>query len=87
MHKNGFVARLLLFVNSFQISANFIWAYMYIMSILLYSTYWTVAGPASSVGRASAWYANGRGFDPPVRQHSFVETGHKIISTAILPSR
>ena len=26
----------------------------------------------------------GRGLDPPVRQHSFVEMGHKIISTAIL---
>ena len=26
----------------------------------------------------------GRGFDPPVRQHYFVEMGHEIISTAIL---
>ena len=25
-----------------------------------------------------------RGFDPRVRQHSFVEIGHEIISTAIL---
>ena len=25
-----------------------------------------------------------RGFDPPVRQHSFVEMGHEIISTAII---
>ena len=23
-------------------------------------------------------------FDPPVRQHSFVEMGHEIISTAII---
>ena len=33
---------------------------------------------------ASAWYADGRGFDHHVRQHSFVEFGHEIISTAIL---
>ena len=38
----------------------------------------------SSVGSASAWYADGHGFDPHVRQHSFVEFGHEIISTAIL---
>ena len=25
-----------------------------------------------------------RGLDPPVRQHSFVDMGHEIISTAIL---
>ena len=43
-----------------------------------------LAGRGSSVGCASAWYADGRGFDPYVRQHSFVEIGHKIISTAIL---
>ena len=43
-----------------------------------------LAGPGSSVGCASAWHADGRGFDPRVRQHSFVGTGHKIISTAIL---
>ena len=30
------------------------------------------------------WYTGGRDFDPPVRQHSFVEMGHEIISTAIL---
>ena len=34
------------------------------------------AGPASSVGCATAWYADGRGFSPPVRQHSFVEIDH-----------
>ena len=39
-----------------------------------------LAGPSSSVD----WYSRGRGFDPPVRQHSFVEVGHGIISTAIL---
>ena len=38
----------------------------------------------SSIGCASAWYADGRGFDPHVRQHSFVAIGHKIISTAML---
>ena len=27
--------------------------------------------PASSVVCTSAWYADGRGFDPPVRQHYF----------------
>ena len=30
------------------------------------------------------WYSDGCGFDPRVWQHSFVETGHEIISTAIL---
>ena len=38
----------------------------------------------SLVGCMSAWYSDGHGFDPPVRQHSFVETGHEIISMAIL---
>ena len=42
------------------------------------------AGPGMSVGCASAWHADGRGFDPRVRQHSFVENSHEIISTAIL---
>ena len=37
-------------------------------------------GRGSSVGCSSAWCADGRGFDPNVRQHSFVEIGHKIIS-------
>ena len=40
---------------------------------------------ASSVGCACAWYADGRGFDPPVQQHSFMEIGHEIISIAVLP--
>ena len=29
-------------------------------------------------------YADGRGFDTHVRQHSFVETGQEIIPTAML---
>ena len=39
---------------------------------------------ASSVGCSFAWYADGRKFDPHVQQHSSVEIGHEIISTAIL---
>ena len=42
------------------------------------------SGCGSSVGCMSAWYADGRGFDPHVWQHSFVEIGHEIISTAML---
>ena len=42
------------------------------------------AGRGSSIGCASAWYADGRGFDPHARQHSFGEFGHEIIPTAIL---
>ena len=38
----------------------------------------------SSVVSASAWYSNGRGFDPHVKQHSFVVFGLEIISMAIL---
>ena len=30
------------------------------------------------------WFSWGRGLDPPVRQHSFVEVGHEVISKAIL---
>ena len=30
------------------------------------------------------WYSRSRGFDSPVRQHSFMEIGHKIISTSII---
>ena len=41
------------------------------------------AGRGSSIGCASARYADGRGFDHHVRQHSFVEIVHEIISTAI----
>ena len=43
-----------------------------------------LAGPGTSVGCASDMYSGGRGFDPSVRQHCFVEIGHEIISTAIL---
>ena len=39
------------------------------------------AGHGSLVGRASA---DGRRFNPHVRQHSSVEIGHEIISVAIL---
>ena len=38
----------------------------------------------SSVGCAPAWYADCRGIDSHVQQHSFVEIGHEIISTDIL---
>ena len=41
-------------------------------------------GSGSSVRCASARRADGRGFDPRIRQHAFVEIGHEIISTAIL---
>ena len=51
-------------------------------SVVVHNTF--VPGPA---GFASDWYLGGRGFDPPVRQHSFVEIGHEIISTAISPYR
>ena len=30
------------------------------------------------------WFLLGCGLDPPVRQHSFVEMGHEVISKAIL---
>ena len=46
-------------------------------------------GLASSAGsdvpREIAWYADVRGFDPAVRQHSLMGIGHEIISRAILP--
>ena len=41
-------------------------------------------GYGSSVGCASALYAAGRGFDPHVRQHSFVHIGREIISSALI---
>ena len=44
----------------------------------------SIAWRGSSVGCASAWYVDGSGFDPHVRQYSFVDIGNKIISTAIL---
>ena len=43
------------------------------------------AGRGSSIGCASAWYADGRGFDPHVRQNILSSRfGHENISTAIL---
>ena len=42
------------------------------------------AGCGSSVGFASAWYADGRGFDPHVRHHPFVDIGHEITSMVIV---
>ena len=42
------------------------------------------ARPGSLVGCAFDWYSGGHGFDPLVQQHSFVEIGHGIISTATL---
>ena len=39
---------------------------------------------ARSDVRASTWYADGRVFDDHIRQHSFVEIGHEILSTAVL---
>ena len=38
----------------------------------------------SLVGCVSAWYADCRGFNPHVRQHSLVGIGNEIISMAIL---
>ena len=32
-----------------------------------------MAGPGSSLGCASAWLADSRGFDPRIRQHAFIE--------------
>ena len=52
--------------------------------IRLINNIFDVAGPGSSVGCTSAWHADSPGFDPRVMQHSFMETGHEIISTAIL---
>ena len=44
-----------------------------------------ICGPGGSVGCASDWRPEGRGFDPRRgRQHSFVEIDHEIFSTVIL---
>ena len=40
--------------------------------------------PVISRARSSVGYADGRGLDPYVRLHSFVEFDHENISTAIL---
>ena len=46
----------------------------------------TTAGRGSSIGCTSEWYADGREFDPYVRQNIFsLRFGHEIISTTILP--
>ena len=39
----------------------------------------------SDVPREIPWYADVRGFDPAVRQHSFMGIGYEMISRAILP--
>ena len=47
---------------------------------------WGLASSAGSdVPREIALYADVRGFDPAVRQHSLMGIGHEIISRAILP--
>ena len=47
---------------------------------------WGLASSAGSdVPREIARYADVRGFDPVVWQHSFMGIGHEIISRAILP--
>ena len=43
-----------------------------------------VTGPVSSVACAFFWYSDGHEFNPRVRQHSFVEIRHEIISTTFL---
>ena len=46
---------------------------------------WGLASSAGSdVPREIAWYADVRGFDSAVRQHSLMGIGHEIISRAIL---
>ena len=43
-----------------------------------------LARDGSSVECMFTWYADGRGLDPHVQLHSFVEFGLEIISTTIL---
>ena len=44
-----------------------------------------IAGCGSSIGCASAWYADGRGFAPYVRQNILsLRFGHENVSTIIL---
>ena len=46
---------------------------------------WSLASSAGSVvPREIAWYADVRGFESAVRQHSLMGIGHEIISRAIL---
>ena len=45
----------------------------------------SLKGPGLSlVGCMYDWYFRGRGFDPPVRQHSFLKICHENISTSII---
>ena len=41
---------------------------------------------ASSLGCASTWYVDGCGFDPLVRQHSFMEIGHENLYSHFPPT-
>ena len=50
----------------------------------LLTSYCKPGSVAHSDVRASTWYADGRVFDDHVRQHSFVEIGYEILSTAVL---
>ena len=44
-----------------------------------------LAGRGSSIGCMSAWYGDGRGFDPHVQQNILsLRFGHEKISTTIL---
>ena len=43
-----------------------------------------MAGRGSSDARPPGMGMDGHGFNPHVRQHSFIETGHEIIATAIV---
>ena len=70
------IIRLFRILQTYRSSANTV-----LFSIVYSSKY---AGPGSSVGCVFGWYSGGRGFDLPVRQDVFVETGHEIIFTAIL---
>ena len=59
--------------------------HMYSYSKLISVGKW--AERTSSVECVSTWYADSCGFDPDVQQHSLVEIGREIISTAILGER
>ena len=50
----------------------------------LYKAFRKPGAVARSDVPASTLYADGRVFDYHVRQHSFVEIGHEIFSTAVL---
>ena len=53
-------------------------------SMRLLTRYCKPGAVARSDVRAFTWYADGRVFDDHIRQHSFVEIGHEILSTAVL---